>query len=160
MKKNGLDIAQQLLNALIGMSPSRVKLGQGSFITFDFGKDIFEEIKTKSGTKTVCFGEWHLWIYMCAWRIDRHGEPLIGSEDSRTEIEPLLSLFNDQTLKSVTILNNAFDVTFSFSKDIDLHLFSINTKNDEQWLLYTPDENIFKAGPGNHWSYKNSASVN
>lgn len=153
---SGTELAHSLFQKILGMKPTRVKLGHGSFITMDFGRDIPQEMKTRNGPQMRYFGEWHLWIYMCAWRIDKDKKPFAGSEDSREKIENCLSELANRTLKKVEILNTAFDTKFLFDEDIELYLFSFYTEDREQWMLFTPEEKVFKAGPGSEWSYHDS----
>lgn len=151
-----MDLAKNLFQKIIGLKPTRVKLGHGSFITMDFGRDIPEQVKTRNGMTTKYFGEWHLWIYMCAWRIDKNKSPLVGSEDSKEKIESSLSELAKRTLKEAAILNNAFDVRFMFGDDMELHLFSFYAQEQKQWMLFTPEKKVFTAGPNNKWSYSDS----
>lgn len=155
---SGIESAKNLFQKILDTKPTRVKLGHGSFITFDFGRDIPEEIKTRNGLKTRYFGEWHLWVYMCAWRIDINKKPCAGSEDSREKIENCLAELVQRELNEVIILNNAFDakLVFGKDKDIELYLFSFYTEERKQWMLFTPEKKVFTAGPGNEWSYHDS----
>lgn len=156
-KSNGIELATKLLGRIIGTKPTRVNLGHGSFLTFDFGLDHEEKIKTRSGDfKTIHFGEWHLWVYMCAWRIDRNNKPLIGSNDSRDLIERNLRSLEDKKLTNVTILNESFDANLLFEGGLELLLFSFQVTDDEQWMLFTPEKKVFTAGPGSKWSYQDS----
>ena len=66
-----------LIKPLEGNSARNVKLGHGSFITIDFGENRAIEISTKKGIIHRFRGEWHLWTYMCAWRLDKEGKPHI-----------------------------------------------------------------------------------
>lgn len=154
---SGTELATNIFNKLLGIKPTRIRLGHGSFLTFDFGKDIEEKIKTRSGGfRTLVFGEWHLWIYMCAWRIDKNNKPFIGSNDSRDLIEQNLHSLEDKKLKKVTILNEAFDANLAFGEEYHLRLFSFQVIDDEQWKLFTPESKTFVAGPGCNWSYHDS----
>lgn len=156
-KISGIELSTSLFNKIIGTKPTRVKLGHGSFITFDFGRDTEEKIKTRSGAfKTLYFGEWHFWVYMCAWRIDKNNKPFIGSNDSRDFIEQHLHSLEEKELKQVIILNNAFDAKLTFGDEYQLHLFSFQVTDDEQWMLFTPEKKVFVAGPSSEWSYRDS----
>lgn len=153
---SGINLSKNLFQKILGVKPTRVKLGYGSFITFDFGRDIPEQIKTKTGFKTQYFGEWHLWIYMCAWRVDKEKRPFFGSNDSRETIESHVNELEKRVLSKVEILNEAFDAKFTFDDDLELFLFSFNAKEHEQWKFFTPENKVFTAGPGNEWSYQDS----
>ncbi len=151
----GKKIAEELFKPIIGQSP-RIKLGYGSFITMNFGKDFPKEIKTRDGLEISYFGEWHLWVYMCAWRLDLLGYPLIGSDDDRNHIETTLSDLKDKKLLEFSVLNSAFDSSIKFESGYELKLFSFNATENKQWIFYTPEEKVFIAGPGKTWSYKSS----
>lgn len=135
------------------MQPTRVKQGHGSFITFDFGRDVTRQVKTRNGIITSHFGEWHLWVYMCAWRIDKTKIPVVGCEATREKISCFLSELQKRRLKEVNILNQAFDAKLVFENNMELYLFSFYTQDQEQWMLFTPEKKVFTAGPGNQWSY-------
>ncbi len=47
----GKSLAEQLLGQIVGLVPTRVKLGHGSFVTLDFGRDIPSQINTRNGLK-------------------------------------------------------------------------------------------------------------
>lgn len=149
----GTGLARQLLNNIKGVKPTRAKLGHGSFITIDFGRDFSEEIKTRAGIKIRNYGEWRLWIYMCAWRIDINKIPYVGSEDPREKIESCLPELVQRDFNEVDILNDAFDAKFTFGKDLELNLFAFKTTEDEQWMFFTPENKVFTAGPRNLWTY-------
>ena len=133
----GKKLAEKLFQAVIGQCP-RINLGHGSFITMNFGKDIPEKIKTRHGIEISYFGEWHLWIYMCAWRIDLSGEPLIGSDDDREVVRYKLLDLNNKKLLEFSVLNSAFDALLKFESGYELKLFSYNVAENKQWLFYTP----------------------
>lgn len=153
---NGIELAKNLFQKIAGIKPTRVKLGHGSFITIDFGRDIPEQVKTRNGLVTKYFGEWHLWIYMCDWRIDKDKKPFVGCEDTREKIESSLPELAERELKGVEILNNAFDAKLTFGNNIELHLFSFYTQDEKQWMLFTPENKVFIAGPNSEWSYHDS----
>jgi hypothetical protein len=154
---NGIELSTSLFNKILGKKPTRVNLGHGSFLVFDFGRDFEEQIKTRSGGfKTIYFGEWHLWVYMCAWRIDKNNKPFIGSNDSRSLIEQKLCALEKKELTEVIILNDSFDTKLVFDDEYQLHLFSFQVTDNEQWKLFTPERKVFVAGPGSEWSYQDS----
>jgi hypothetical protein len=156
-KISGIELSTSLFNKILGTKPTRVKLGHGSFLTFDFGRDTAKKTKTRlGGSRIIHCGEWRLWVYMCAWRIDKNNKPFIGSNDSRDLIEQHLPVLEGKELKKVVILNKAFDANLLFGDEYQLHLFSFQVTDDEQWRLYTPENKTFIAGPGIEWSYRDS----
>lgn len=77
----GLELAKNLFSEVIGLEARNAQLGYGSFITFDFGKDIL--IKGKKSSNDFEIGEWHLWVYMCTWRLEQNGDPIVGAVISK-----------------------------------------------------------------------------
>ncbi len=144
---------QKLFRQIVGMKPTRVKLGFGSFITMDFGKDIPEEVKTRQGTQIRYHGEWHLWVYQCAWQIDQNGMRLIHSESPKAAIESVLFNLTNRTFTSFSLLNDFFDAELKFE---DMTLRLLHTKDGEQWMLFTPENKTLVAGPGTQWDYRDS----
>lgn len=156
IKSKGTELAEQLLSQIIGMRITRSKLGYGSFITMDWGNDIVEELKTKDGTEKQIFGEWHLWVYMCAWRLEKSGDPIIGAGDERDIIQPKIPLLIGKKLLQAQVLNNSFDVILHFEQGYRLLLFSFEVEDSEQWLFFTPNRKVFTAGPRTNWKYNDS----
>lgn len=149
----GKDLSEELFKEIIGL-PTRIQLGLGSFLTLDFGKELSKEYRTRKGIQTMYFGEWHFWVYMCAWRIDLKGMPIIGSSDDREEIKSRLVDLNQKKLERFTVQNTSFDAILQFESDYELKLFSENVVDSEQWLLYTRENMTFVAGPGAKWRYE------
>lgn len=149
------EILEKLIKPIIGL-PGRFKLGHGSFLTIDFGKEIEKEYMTRKGKQTAYYGQWHLWVYMCAWRIDHLGQPMIGSDDERDKITENLIYLNNKKLEQFIIINSAHDATLKFESDYDLKLFSFNVIENEYWKLYNPNNKTFTAGPGTQWRYTSS----
>ncbi len=156
MNNEGLKVAQEQFKQIVGLKPTRVKLGVGSFITFDFGQDIPKEIETRRGKETIYFGEWYLWVYMCAWRIDLSEMPFLASHDDRNILQKKISVLNNKKILKITVVNDAFDLLIQFEDQYVLKLFSTDTTEEEQWLFYTPNGKVFTAGPGSKWSYDSS----
>ena len=156
-QENGIQIALNLFNQFIGEKARNVKLGYGSFVTMDFGKDLILKEKVKGKESTYNQGEWHLWIYMAAWRLDQGDTPIIGAADNREIIQEGLNILNGNELKKISILNDSFDVLIEFQNDLNLLLFSFGVKEYEQWMLFTPERKVFTAGPGIDWSYENAS---
>lgn len=150
---DGKAVASKLFLQIMQMKPTRVKLGFGSFITIDFGRDISEEVKTRQGMQIRYHGEWHLWIYQCVWQIDQSGKVLVHSESPKEAIESVLSNLATKTFTSFTLLNDFFDAELKFE---DMTLRLLHTKDGEQWMLFTPENKTFIAGPGSQCDYRDS----
>lgn len=152
--KDGKRLAADYFSQLVGKKARNVQLGYGSFITIDFGKDLLVEVKTKKGIDTFNRGEWHLWVYMAAWRLDQGDRVLIGAGDDREEIAKELTTLEGKQFVRAIILNTSFDTVLEFQDDVKLNLFSFKTKESDQWMLFMPDRKVFTAGPGNTWTYE------
>ena len=150
---NNKDILLNALDQMLGLKVDGIKLGHGSFLTIDFGRKIENKVKTGKGDKIAERGEWHLWVYMCPWRIDKQNTPWIGSNDHRKLIEKKLCEINCGDLVQYKILNDSLDTCFIFNNDIVLSLFDCSVIEDEHWMLFTPDDHVFTLGPGNQVSY-------
>ena len=159
-----LSEVQDKLTPLIGKRAWQPNQGIGSFLTFEFGAKIPEKpVKSKLLQRIRkdpwpdC-GEWHLWIYMCAWRIERGNEVLASSEDDRSKIGTALQSLDDRILSSVKILSESLDTSFIFGNEIVLRTFSTELKGAVHWKLFTPDQNVLALGPGSSWSHAVSSS--
>jgi hypothetical protein len=137
------------INPLIGQKAWGVSLGVGNFITLKFGTSV----------KSSFDGDWMLWIYYCAWRLEQGSSVLAGSEDSRPKLEQFIKYLEGLTLDSVEIFPPSWDTIFRFSEQIVLRLFSIYSEECEHWMLYTPDGNVLCLGPNSSWSFNSSSAI-
>lgn len=151
----GTELAKNLFSEIIGLEARNAQLGYGSFITIDFGENII--IKGKKPSNDFERGEWHLWVYMCTWRLEHNGEPIIGAGDEREVLRLKIPLLNGKKLLQVKVLNKSFDTILDFEKGYRLLLFSFTVEDDEQWMFFTPNKKVFTAGPGTNWVYEDSS---
>lgn len=153
---NGIRILKDILSKIEGLKAYNVKLGHGSYLTIDFGEPIEINIKTRKGIEKFTRGEWHLWVYMCAWRIDKGNRALAGSNDSRNKIESVLKKIDGKKMISFD-LKRSLDAILVFNGQYELRMFSVNTEDQDQWMIYTPDKNVLTVGPGNKCSYESAS---
>lgn len=139
------------LDLLIEKKAWNVSLGHGSFITLEFGKPCLPE-----GNEAKIHGEWHLWIYCCAWRLEQENEVIAASEDPRSKLKESIKKLDGLILKSIDLFSPAFDTLFIFEKQTFLRLFPIYSQEYEHWMLFTPDKNVLTIGPGTDWSYSSA----
>ncbi len=156
VKRDGVKFGNELLLQFVGEKARNVKLGHGSFITIDFGKDTTVEVQTRKGVSESVRGEWHLWVVMSAWRLNRNKEPILGSGDERDVINEKLSVLEGRKYISGKIINNSFDCLLEFEENISLNLFSFYIADSRQWMLFTPQKRTFIAGPGSTWTFEDS----
>lgn len=152
MKKN--KTIQEILNKILGQKVNAIKLGHGSMLSIDLGNPVIKEIKTKNGIRSYTHGEWHLWVYMCAWRIDKANKPFIASDDPREQIAKKLQILAGTTITQCEILNASLDTKLYFDNTITLTLFNMNTDDAKQWMLFAPDKNVLVIGPADNWYYE------
>jgi hypothetical protein len=147
------DIRQKIA-PLIGLQSWGGTLGYGSFITIEFGKTL-----PLSHEKEKLHGEWYLWIYCCAWFLEKNGGFLAGCEDERSDLATIIPQINGGILLSVEIIPPAFETKFRFDNGFILHTFPIYSTESKHWLLYTPDGNVLVIGPGSSWSYHRASQA-
>jgi hypothetical protein len=145
---------QAIVNPLLGQKAWGVSLGFGSFLTLEFGQPL-----PSSGENQKIHGEWHLWLYNCAWRLEQKDRILGGSGDERDQLETVIERLNNLTLQSVELLPPAGDAVFTFEHQVVLRLFAIYSQDYAHWFLYAPDGNVLSVGPGNSWSYESSKAI-
>ena len=132
---------------LIGKPAWGVALGEGSFLTLEFGEALQAEANHK------LHGSGHLWVYCCAWRIETPDDVLAYSEDDRSRLMSIVHVLNGKSLESVEINFPHGDTLLHFSGRLILRLIPIHAHNYEHWMLYIP-EGILVFGPGTDWQFE------
>lgn len=147
------DVAQiqAMLAPLVGRAAWGCRLGHGSFVTLEFGEP-------QPATGDVVHGAWHLWVYGCAWRVERGDELLAGSDDDRDAMATAAHALDGLELEDVTVHAPGLDATWRFSGGCCLRLFSMSALQGEHWLVYLPDGQVLSAGPGGAWSLEPAAA--
>lgn len=130
---------------LLGQRSWDARLGIGSFVTLEFGTP-------REPVGKRAHGEWHLWVYCCAWRMDEGDEVVAASEDARDMLEQAVTRLEGRVLERVEITGPALETTWWFERRLALHLFPIFSRDFEHWLLYLPGGDVLTAGPGTSWS--------
>jgi hypothetical protein len=139
---------QAKIDGLTGQRAWGVALGQGSFLTMEFGKPV-----QPAKASEAIHGEWHLWLYGCAWRVEENGRVIVSSEDERSKIEREIQRLEGRVLQSFEVLTPALDAVVTFDGRIILRIFSVYTEDMESWMLFTPDK-VITVGPAGQWSYE------
>jgi hypothetical protein len=163
--------------------------GFASFLTFEFGEPHLEVHPVRNVTAhpdvlaptlavrwprrlVYVRGDWHLWIYCCAWSIDRKGTHLAQSESSDEQIDRAMHMINGQALTRIEV--NPQDARSRFTFDLGAILTTwpdpaahapvdedeserAANHRDEQWTLYEPSGYVltvradgrYQHGPGN-----------
>jgi len=139
--------------SLVGKAPWDVRLGVGSFLTLEFGKRIVRVGERRQ------HGEWHLWLYMCNWRLQTSSAVLTGSSDNRDAIENSLKAVHWGSITEVTVTEPALDMSLSFDSGLQLMTFSSTSFDEDQWILYTPDNMALATSGGGHYRHSRVAGA-
>ena len=145
-----LDTVSGLVVSLVGKRVWNVRVGIGNFVTMEFGRQL---TPNKFGRS---YGEWHLWLCGCEWRIDQRDQILIAGEDSQEQLRVAVQELEGRTLLAVSLYSPAIDATFEFEGGLSLRLFAVNTTELESWNLFTPEHKVLVVGPGSKWYYARS----
>lgn len=127
---------QRLIAPLLGKMPWNVCLGMGSSLTMEFGRE-----DPRQSTVNV-HGEWHLWLYMCSWRIESADGILVACEDGREEIRKRFRKISWAEISNVALGQPSMDLEISFQDRRRLRTFSVNASDAQeidQWILFTPE---------------------
>jgi len=84
---------QAKVNQLLGQKAWGVSLGYGSFLTIEFGQPL-----PSNNEQQKIHGEWHLWLYNCAWRLEEGDKILAASEDERNNLEVAVHRLENLTI--------------------------------------------------------------
>lgn len=147
----------EIIYPLLGQKPWNASLGHGSFITFDFGRSIPQKpAKSPKANPSRDRGEWRIWIYSCAWRIEQHNTVLAGSNDSKEKMASAIKRLEGASLNSVEFTSPSLDTVFQFEEGLILRTFSIDFEECDHWLLFVPPNNVLVLGPGESWSFRSA----
>ncbi len=125
-----------------------IRLGEGSFLTMEFGSPE----SNPSGSRA--HGEWHLWLYMCNWRIETDDKVLVGSDDDRETIQSVLKTAVFGETKTVQVVAPSKDLSINFASGLKVHTFSSSSDRDEeQWKLFTPEGKVLVMYGDGTWQY-------
>lgn len=142
MKAAAVDI-RQYFQPVFGTPPWRVKLGVGSFLTFEFGP----RIKTDGHVH----GRWHLWIYLSNWKLFRGERQLVDSDADRKLITISTRRLEEEPLTDIDFNSRTRKTTFSFG-DFRLVVSPADyldspDERDHYWIFFMPDNEVLAVGP-------------
>jgi hypothetical protein len=146
------DPLRELLRTLVGRDAWEPRLGIGSFLTLEVGPEAEEQA---SGPP---HGEYHLWIYCSAWRLDHGADLLCGSEDDRDRIANVITRLDGRTVTAAEV-SDSLDLTVSFDDGSSLRAFPIFSDGYEHWMIFAPNGYVYTAGPGSTWTADLQAPV-
>ena len=130
---------------LIRLPCWRANRWHGSMFRMHFGDPhlVVREPTARLRTRLVVpEGEWHLSIELCGWRIFREAQQLAHSESSQNEMDRAVAYLDGQSLTDVPSLHDEGYWQFSFDLGGTLTILPYEDfqADEEQWLLYQPDE--------------------
>ena len=143
MKAAAVEI-RQYFRPVFGTRPWRVRLGVGSFLTFEFGP----RIKAHGHLH----GQWHLWVYLSNW-ILFHGErQLVDSDADRKLIAVSIRRLEGAALTEVDFDSRSRTTTFFFG-DFRLVVSPADyledpDERDDFWMFFVPSNEVLAVGPG------------
>jgi hypothetical protein len=135
---------RQYFQPIFGKRPRQVKVGVGSFLTFEFGP------------RTRAYGHlnarWRLWIYLSNWTLTRGDNQLLDSDADRDRIKIIAHRLEEETsLTDVRFDPRNKKTTFFFD---DFHLlvsppdYLENADNrDDYWIFFMPHNEVLAVGP-------------
>src|SRR5438309_908982 len=97
---------QRYFQPIFGTAAWRVRLGVGSFLTFEFGS----RIKAHG----FIHGQWHLWVYLANWKLMHRGRRLVDSEAERKVIQVSIRRLQEMPLTGVEFDPSTRETTFTF----------------------------------------------
>ncbi len=133
--------------------------GYGSFLTMEFGephlhiREPYEappqapaSVRRHAAQRFIwVHGDWHLWVYLCDWRIFFHGRQLADQDCKRSVVKKATIELDGQALVRIS-LSPALVTTLEFDLGGALEIVP-NTaeygETSELWHLYEPSGDVF-----------------
>jgi hypothetical protein len=141
---SALDVLAALLRSALGETVWGAAPGHGSFLTFELGAPT-----PSSGGKA--HGEWHLWVYCCAWELACEDAPPLGWDRStREEVAAALARIDGQALTGVEVAPADGRTTFAFTR-ARLRVWPYEPER-ELWHLWLPDRRVLTVRGTGHYS--------
>ena len=127
---------RKYFESIVGSYPRRVRLGVGSFLTFDFSP-----MRRVDGHMQ---GERRLWIYLSNWVLFHGQRQLVNSDTDRRLISVAIRRLEKAALTGVRVDPGNFETTFIFG-DFRLIVSPADyidnpDKRDHYWLFFMPGE--------------------
>lgn len=135
------------LEPIIGLKAWGVYLKVGSFLSLNFGN------KKPANEYGFIYGEFCVELWQCAWHIEKEDQIIAGCEDSHSKLRTAIKVLENLTIKSIDIQRSLLDITIWFENDVVLRSFSIRSKEDENWLVFMPNDFVLTVGSNKEWSY-------
>lgn len=143
-----LKIIRDSFLELAGLPCWNVRQGQGSFLTFEFGKPELKNRKANPNSTSNSLrrdrfhlhGHHHLWIEQCEWEISAYAVQLAHSESDRHKIADAASKLAGRRLLHFGIAEKKRISKFTFEGGylIEIAPYEDAPENLAMWHLYSP----------------------
>jgi len=134
------DVFRNLIGCAIDQTVWGAKVGYGSFLTLNIGLPSDDEPD---------IGDYYLWVYCSAWRIEANGKVIASSEDDRDLLDAGAVVLNGRQLADFTVDPVSLSAVVSLSGNARIIIFAIYTQNFEHWKMRLPSGRWVQAGPSN-----------
>jgi hypothetical protein len=149
------ETARRCFDPLIGKRPWQASLGWGSFLTFEFGQ------RVRVGE--FWHGTWHLWLYMCLWRLNGPQGLVLTSNSPRATIGRIVTKLAAHPLTNVEIDPRARCTKFEFGRQFRFRCAPFSQEEErnnvdpaDYWMLFMPRHMVLTAAPGSRISIQRS----
>jgi len=130
----------RLLGGAIGRRVWAATIGHGSFLTMSLGAPSLSD---------PSLGEYYLWVYCSAWRIETDLKVVASCEDKPEMMSVGAAMLNDLEFMDFVIDPVSLSTTLVFSGGFRILIFTIYTLDAEHWKVRLPSGHWIQAGPGN-----------
>src|SRR5438045_3671110 len=96
LSENDIREIQAIIAPLLGRKVWGAALGMGSFVTLEFGA-----ARPPERPRARIHGEWHVWIYCTAWRLEQDDVIIAASEDARSKLERSVITLNGLAMEAI-----------------------------------------------------------
>jgi hypothetical protein len=143
-----VEISQSDVNSLIrqyiSLPCTQAKKGHGSFITLDFGE--LSEVSKRDGSKYLK-GHYHLWIYMCRWKLFNDSKYELNSEQISQDRESILSGFLGGSLELIEEGNDCKIYIQVAERKLVLSMDEDAGLDADYFMLFMPNGSIISYSP-------------
>jgi hypothetical protein len=164
-----VSIIDEVFQPIYGKPCWQVGQGYGSFLTFEFGQPSLhiqeprqvseqatEKVRKNAARRHVyVHGDWHLWVYLCDWRIISQGQEIANHTSNRRTIKKATTELNGQVLIQASV-NDSLISAFEFDLGGRLEIFpnpDEYEKSADLWLLYEPSGDVFALRADGQYSH-------
>jgi hypothetical protein len=143
MRTTAIDV-RQVIQPVLGLKPTRAKLGIGSFITLDFGQLSREDHHM--------VGKWHFWIYQAYWFLTDAKREIVNADSERRYIDLAIPRLQEKKLTDVELNTTSLETVFRF-EDFRLtvrrpdYLGDEIDARDHYWMFFMPNSQVLSVGP-------------